>query len=110
EILEPLTQRLVLTALGGSLATPPDGVVAEVVEVGSLDALKALPDAAVKGRIVFFNHAMSAAADYGPLSPLRGRGPAAAAQRGAVAALVRSLGTLSARLPHTGATIFEPDG
>ena len=42
--------------------------------------------------------------------PLRTRGPAAAARRGAVAALVRSLGTLNARLPHTGATKFEENG
>ncbi len=106
EVVSPAAQRLVLTALGGSAATPPGGLTAEVVEVDSLEQLRALPDAAVKGRIVFFNHAMTAAADYGTLSPLRTRGPAEAGRRGAVAALVRSLSTLSARLPHTGATNF----
>lgn len=107
EIVSPSTQRLALTALGGSPPTPEGGVTADVVEVASLDALAALPESAVKGRIVFFNHAMSTAEQYGPTSPLRTRGPAAAAKRGAAAVLVRSLSTLDARLPHTGATQFE---
>jgi carboxypeptidase Q len=106
EVVSPRAHRLVLTALGGSPGTPAEGLTAEVVEVTSLDALRALPEAAVKGRIVLFNRAMTTAADYGTHSPMRTRGPAEAARRGAVAALVRSLGTLSARLPHTGATQF----
>lgn len=110
EVVSPVTQRLALTALGGSPSTPPEGLTAEVVEVASLEALAALPEAAVKGRVVFFNHAMAAPEHYGPTSPLRTRGPAAAARRGAAAALVRSLSTLNARLPHTGATQFEENG
>jgi hypothetical protein len=106
EVVSPRAQRLVLTALGGSPGTPAEGLTADVVEVDSLDALRALPEESVKGRIVLFNRAMTTAADYGTHSPLRTRGPAEAARRGAVAALVRSLGTLSARLPHTGATQF----
>jgi Zn-dependent M28 family amino/carboxypeptidase len=106
EVVAPSAHTLVLTALGGSAATPEGGLTAEVVEVTSLEALHALGDDAVKGRIVFFNHSMSVAADYGTLSPLRTRGPAEAGRRGAVGALVRSLGTLAARLPHTGATNF----
>jgi carboxypeptidase Q len=110
EIVAPAPQRLALTALGGSPPTPAGGLTADVVEVTSLEALAALPEAAVKGHIVFFNHAMAAAEQYGSTSPLRTRGPAAAARRGAAAALVRSLGTLNARLPHTGSTQFEEKG
>jgi carboxypeptidase Q len=110
EVLTPSAHALVLTALGGSAATPEGGVTAEVVEVTSLDALRALPEAAVAGRIVMFNHDMSVPSDYGRLAQLRSRGPAEAGRRGAVAALVRSLGTLSARLPHTGATNFGESG
>jgi hypothetical protein len=106
-VLSPVTQPLVVTALGGSAGTLADGITADVVEVASLEALRALPASAVEGRIVLFDHDMAAAADYGRLSPLRARGPAEAARRGAAAALVRSLGTLSARLPHTGATVFR---
>ncbi|CAM3971344.1 M20/M25/M40 family metallo-hydrolase [Corallococcus sp. ZKHCc1 1396] len=100
---------LALLALGGSAPTPPEGLTAEVVEVGSLEELAALGDK-VKGRIVFFNHTMSEAVDYGRFAGLRGRGPAAAAKQGAVAALVRSLATASLRTPHTGSTRFDEGG
>jgi Zn-dependent M28 family amino/carboxypeptidase len=99
---------LAVTALGGSPGTPPDGVEAEVVEVTSLEEVRAL-GAGVKGKIVFFNHAMSTPGGktgYGAFVELRGRGPAEAAKSGAVAALVRSLATASLRTPHTGATDF----
>jgi hypothetical protein len=101
-------QPLAVTALGMSGPTPPGGLVAEVVEVRSLEELAALGDR-VKGRIVLFQHDMKVAADYGRFSSLRMRGPAAAARLGASAALVRSLSTARLRQPHTGATFF-PDG
>ncbi|MCE9668545.1 M20/M25/M40 family metallo-hydrolase [Myxococcus stipitatus] len=97
---------LFLMALGGSPPTAPEGLTAEVVEVTSLEALAALGDS-VKGKVVFFNHAMAVAADYGRFAGLRGRGPAQAAKQGAAGALVRSLATASLRTPHTGSTRFE---
>ncbi|WP_225413114.1 M20/M25/M40 family metallo-hydrolase [Stigmatella hybrida] len=97
---------LSVMALGGSGATPPEGVTGEVVEVRSLEELGAL-GARVKGRIVLFNHTMQKPEDYGRFASLRSRGPAAAAKAGAVAALVRSLATASLATPHTGATRFE---
>ncbi len=99
-------QILALTALGGSPSTPVGGLTAQLVEVSSLSQLKAL-GAAVKGRIVFFNHAMAVASDYRRFSELRNQGPSAAAKQGAVGALVRSLATASIRSPHTGQTQFE---
>src|SRR3954453_15637862 len=57
EIVSPFPQRLVLTALGSSGATPPAGLTAEVVGFDSVDALSAAPDAAVRGKIVFVGHA-----------------------------------------------------
>ncbi|HZI08781.1 MAG TPA: M20/M25/M40 family metallo-hydrolase, partial [Myxococcus sp.] len=100
---------LSLLALGHSAPTPPEGLTAEVVEVTSLEELAALGDS-VKGKIVFFNHTMAVAADYGRFAGLRGRGPAVAAKAGAVGALVRSLATASLRSPHTGSTRFEDNG
>jgi carboxypeptidase Q len=97
---------LAVMALGGSSATPPEGVTAEVVEVFSLEELAALGER-VKGRIVLFNHTMEKAEDYGRFASLRSRGPSAAAKAGAVATLVRSLATASLSTPHTGATRFE---
>jgi len=96
---------LALTALGGSPGTPPGGIEAELVEVSSLAELRDR-GASVKGRVVFFNHAMAVPADYRRFGELRTKGPAEAAKLGAVAALVRSLATASFRSPHTGSTQF----
>ncbi|MDY7226484.1 M20/M25/M40 family metallo-hydrolase [Hyalangium rubrum] len=97
---------LTVMALGGSGATPVEGVTGEVVEVFSLEELATLGER-VKGRIVLFNHTMEKPEDYGRFASLRSRGPALAAKAGAVATLVRSLATASLNTPHTGATRFE---
>src|SRR5438105_5693479 len=49
------TQRVVLTALGGSVATPAEGLTAEVVAVNNFDELQALGRDRVAGKIVLFN-------------------------------------------------------
>jgi carboxypeptidase Q len=95
---------LALTALGGSPPTPAGGVEAEVVEVTSLEALATAP---VQGRIVYFHHRMSTAEGYVDASELRSFGPARAAERGAVATMVRSAATASLRTPHTGVAVFK---
>jgi hypothetical protein len=51
----PAPQKLVITALGGSTATPPDGITAEIVRFTSLEGLDAAPASAVAGRIVFLD-------------------------------------------------------
>jgi carboxypeptidase Q len=104
------TQKVVLTALGGSSSTPAEGIVADVVVVNNFDELKALGRDKVAGKIVFFNELFDkqkAAAGmsfmaYGEAVIYRGAGPKAAAELGAVAALVRSVGGADFRLPHTG--------
>ena len=109
EIVAPFPQHLVVTALGRSGATPPEGVTALVAGFDDLEALKAAPAEAVRGRIVFISHAMHATQDgssYGYFGPVRRNGPAIAAQKGAVAVVIRSLGTDHHRNPHTGATLW----
>lgn len=109
------TQKVVLTALGGSVATPAEGITAEVVVVDNFDELTALGRQKVQGKIVLFNHKFDeqmaqqgyGAAAYGQAVVYRGAGPSAAARLGAVACLVRSVGGLSYRLPHTGSTRYE---
>jgi Zn-dependent M28 family amino/carboxypeptidase len=104
------TQKIVLTALGGSTSTPADGLTAEVVTVNTFDELTALGHDKVAGKIVLFNEpfdrqkaaAGMAFASYGEAVRYRGAGPKAAADLGAVAALVRSVGNADYRLPHTG--------
>lgn len=111
-----VTQRVVLTALGGSGATPVEGMVAPVLVVHTLDELKARA-AEVKGKIVLFDvgydqhmaeHGFAGPA-YGQGSLYRRTGPRLAAELGAVGALVRSVGGADYRLPHTGSTSLDPD-
>ena len=104
-----ITQRVVLSALGGSGATPADGLRAEVIVIAGFDELKARA-AEVKGRIVLFDVPFDqhmaerglAGQAYGQGSNYRVNGPRIAAEMGAVAALVRSVGGANYRLPHTG--------
>ncbi len=108
----PNPQRLMLTALGYSGATPDAGLDADVVQFADLDALKAAPAGSLAGKIVFIDHEMRRAQDgssYGAFNAIRTAGPAIAADKGAAAYLHRSLATGPARLPHTGVTRF-PDG
>jgi len=103
-IVAPVARPVVAAAIGMSVPTPPEGITAEVIETDSFEALAALGDR-VKGTIVLFNKVTPAHIDgagYGANGGLRSRGPSEAARLGAVAVLVRSLGTLRARLPHTG--------
>jgi Zn-dependent M28 family amino/carboxypeptidase len=111
------TQKIVLTALGGSVATQPEGLDAEVLVVGSFDELKRLPAGAVTGKILLFNEKFDKAlamqgqggAAYGQAVLYRGAGPSVAASLGASAVLVRSVGGADYRLPHTGATFYAAD-
>ena len=108
------TQKIVLTALGGSVATAPEGLTAEVLVVRDFEELKSLGREKVAGKIVLFNHpfdkAMAAQGRageaYGQAVVYRGDAPSAAARLGAAAALVRSAGSADFRLPHTGATNY----
>lgn len=107
---EGTTQRIVLTALGGSTSTGESGVTADVVVVSSFDELTKLGRERVAGKIVLFDvpfDKRKAAAGnsleaYGEAVIYRGDGAKAAAQLGAVASLIRSVGGADFRLPHTG--------
>ncbi len=111
------TQKIVLTALGGSVATPAEGLTAEIVVVRNFEELEALGREKVAGKIVVFNYpydkemaALGRAGDaYGLAVAYRGEGPIAAARLGAVAVLIRSVGSVEYRLPHTGQTKYLDD-
>ena len=111
------TQKIVLTALGGSVATPNEGLTAEVVVVNDFDELQALGRDGVAGKIVLFNAKFDqqladngyAGPAYGQAVIYRGIGASAAARLGAVAALNRSAGGADYRLPHTGALRYADD-
>ena len=114
---EKTTQKIVLCALGASIATPADGITAEVIAIRNFDELKSFPRNKVTGKIVLFNYPFDKqmAAEgrggeaYGEAVVYRGDGPSAAARQGAVACLIRSVGGADYRLPHTGQTHYADD-
>ncbi|MDQ2824558.1 MAG: M20/M25/M40 family metallo-hydrolase [Verrucomicrobiota bacterium] len=114
---ENTTQKIMLCALGASVATPPEGITAEVVAVKNFDELKALPREKVAGKIVVFNYPFDkqmaavgrGGAAYERAVISRGAGPSAAARQGAIACLIRSVGGADYRLPHTGLTKYADD-
>jgi hypothetical protein len=109
EIVSPFPQKLVVAALGYSGSTGPEGVTGEVVHFDSVDALRAAPDSAVKGKIVFIDHNMMPAQDgsgYGQFGAPRRQGPTIASKKGALAIVIRSIGTDHHRNPHTGVQYF----
>lgn len=101
-------------ALGGTIGTGPSGIAAGIVEVKSFDELKTLGTAGIKGKIVFFNRAMDPTkintfAAYGGAVEQRANGASEAAKLGAVAALVRSMGSNLEDYPHTGSMRYAPN-
>jgi len=102
ELINPIRQPLPLLGLGNSVGTPASGIEADVLVVSSFDDLKARA-AEAKGRIVLFNVPFTT---YGATVTYRGTGPVEAAKLGAVAVLVRSVGPVGLRTPHTGATNY----
>ena len=109
-------QRLHLTTLGGSVATPAPGIAAQVLVVHSFDELRA-HEAEARGKIVVFdvpfNETLAqngrAGTAYGQGVAYRAQGASAAARVGATAALVRTVGGADYRLPHTGEMDYEPN-
>jgi hypothetical protein len=106
EIVGPVPQHLAITALGGSVATDANGIEAEIALFQTFADMLAAPPGSLTGKIAVVTQRMVRAQDgsgYGAANPIRRSGPSEAAKRGAVAYLLRSLGTDNHRLPHTGA-------
>ena len=102
-------------ALGNTWGTGPNGVSGEVIAVYGLEQLSKMPDSLVKGKIVFFNRPFAEAPlntfeSYGMTVDQRGGGPALAAKKGAIAALVRSVTGSNDDIPHTGGSWFGEQG
>jgi carboxypeptidase Q len=102
-LVSPRKTSLRMLGLGGSVATPKQGITAPVMVVGSFDELTARA-AEAKGKIVVFDVPFT---QYGETVRYRGAGAIAAARVGAVAALVRSVTPMSLRTPHTGALRYD---
>jgi carboxypeptidase Q len=110
------TQKLAVTALSGSSATPAEGITAEVAVVHSFDELRAAGRNRVAGKIVLFDvpfdkakaaggHALAAYEEAVVYRVLAGR---SSAELGAAASLIRSVGGADYRLAHTGYSEAAP--
>ena len=105
EITEPPLHVVPMLGLGGSVATPPEGIEAEVLVVASGDELtRRAADA--KGKIILFNVPFT---NYGETVQYRSGGAVMAAKVGAVAAIVRAVGPMGLRTPHTGGMNYGED-
>jgi carboxypeptidase Q len=98
EITNPPHHAVPMLGLGGSVATPPAGIEADVMVVSSGDELNKRA-AEAKGKIVLFNVPYT---NYGETVQYRSGGASMAARHGAVASLVRAVGPMGLRTPHTG--------
>lgn len=111
-VLAPAPQPLVITALGGSVGTGGQPLQAPIVEFATLDALKAAPEGSLAGKIAFISNRMERFRDgrgYGPAVGARSNGAVEAARKGAVAVLIRSIGTSHDRFAHTGVMRYADD-
>ena len=114
ELIEPRPMKIDMLGLGWSIGTPKDGITAEVIVVDDKEELDGLKDDQIKGKIVVFNKAMPQyssveGSGYGSTVQYRGNGAKWAAERGGVAALVRSVTAYSLASPHTGAMRYDAE-
>jgi carboxypeptidase Q len=105
EIIDPPRHSLTILGLGGTVATPPGGIDAEVLVVESFNELR-MRAADARGRIVLFNQPFT---NYADTVSYRTGSARAAAQAGAVAVLVRSVGPIGLRTAHTGSVAYQSD-
>ncbi|MFQ5738670.1 MAG: M20/M25/M40 family metallo-hydrolase [Acidobacteriota bacterium] len=104
EVVAPVQKKLNILGLGMSVGTPPEGLTAPVVVVGSFEELHSLGRDKVEGKIVLYAVPWQG---YGRTVQYRSRGPSEAAKLGALAVLVRSATGHSLYTPHTGALRYQ---
>lgn len=112
-VVAPTQQHLVIAALGGSPSTPAGGLEAEIARFPDMAALEAAPASAVQGRIVFVDERMQRTQDgsgYGAAVAKRGRCAPVAQAMGALACLIRSVGTDPHRFAHQGGSSRQSQG
>jgi carboxypeptidase Q len=110
ELLTPQPQALVATGLGNTVGTPDAGIEAELAYYPDFAALRADTSDRARGRIVFIDQKTERTRDgsgYGRAILARVAGAVEASRRGALAVAIRSLGTDSDRIAHTGAMRYD---
>jgi hypothetical protein len=113
EIVAPTKQNLAVTALGGSVPTPAGGIGAEIVLFKSIQSMLDAAPGSLAGKIAVVTQRqvrVQSGSGYGAVvGGMRVTGASEAARRGAVALLIRSIGTDNHRLPHTGVMQYAKD-
>lgn len=103
ELVGPRRQALPMLGLGGSIATPKEGLTARAFVVKSFEEL-ARRKSEARGKIVVFNVPYE---DYHKTVAVRTKGAIEAGRAGAVASLVRSITPVSLQSPHTGNMAYQ---
>ena len=104
--LNGMQKNVPICALGFSIATPESGILAEVIEVKSLEEARALGNK-MEGKIVFFNRPfddtlINTSSAYGGCVDQRVNGAAVCGEFGAKGVIVRSMTNSIDDFPHTG--------
>lgn len=110
QVISPFSQKLVVLALGNSVGTGEAGIRAPVVHFADLAALQAVEDGSLQGKIAFISQRMPRTKDgSGYMKAVGGRsqGPSVASKKGAVAFILRSVGSDSDRVAHTGVLNYQ---
>ncbi|MFT4926314.1 MAG: carboxypeptidase Q [Phenylobacterium sp.] len=105
KVISPYPHKMVAIALGGSIGTGEKGIQAPVIHFKTLADLKAAKPGSLNGKIAFISNRMTREIDgsgYGPAVAARGAGAVAAAEKGAIGIVIRSIGTSNGRVAHTG--------
>ena len=102
-----VTTNVAICALGGSVATPPKGIKANIIEVNGIDELATLGKGKIQGKIVFFNKPMDPTQintfnAYSNCVDQRYSGALEASKYGALGVIVRSMNLRLDDFPHTG--------
>ena len=100
-----------ICALGGSIATPDNGIKGSIIEVSSIEQLKSLSQEKIKDKIVFFNRPMDETIlhtfkAYGGAVGQRYAGAMEAGKLGAVGVIIRSMNLRIDSFPHTGSMTY----
>ncbi|MEH6619072.1 M28 family peptidase [Maribacter arcticus] len=102
-----VTTNMAICALGGSVATPPKGIKANIIEVDGIEELATLGKDKIQGKIVFFNKPMDPTQintfnAYSNCVDQRYSGALEASKYGALGVIVRSMNLRLDDFPHTG--------
>lgn len=107
-----ITTNVAICALGGSVATPPKGIKANIIEVEGVEQLTTLGKDKIEGKIVFFNRPMDATeintfTAYSNCVDQRYAGALEASKYGALGVIVRSMNLRLDDFPHTGSMTYD---